>query len=126
MSITFKQYLLEQVSSSAVAGRHITTQELSSAAKRGNIAKKLGLSAVKLKNMSDSEIKAVLNDVGEHDFAPDSDFDADQLRKGTKIEYEHTKSELVAKLIAKDHLAEIPDYYTRLAKMEKAAGKDDD
>lgn len=44
-----------------------------------------------------------------------------QLTKGIKIESEHTKDKNIAKEIALDHLSEIPDYYTRLEKMEKTA-----
>lgn len=42
-----------------------------------------------------------------------------QLRIGVKVESEHTTSQTTAKEIAMDHLSEIPDYYTRLDKMEK-------
>jgi len=45
-----------------------------------------------------------------------------ELKMGMKVELEHTGSTLISEKIAKDHLAEIPDYYTRLLKMEKAAG----
>jgi superfamily II DNA or RNA helicase len=41
-------------------------------------------------------------------------FDAKELRVGTRIEHEHTKSKTLAKKIAKDHLREIPNYYKRL------------
>jgi len=44
-----------------------------------------------------------------------------QLAIGAKIEREHTHSVSKAREIARDHLAEIPDYYTRLKKMEKRA-----
>jgi len=44
-----------------------------------------------------------------------------QLAKGTKTGMEHTTHKGVAKTIAKHHLKEIPDYYTRLDKMEKGA-----
>lgn len=54
---------------------------------------------------------------------PDHLFDADQLKKGTKVEYEHTSNHELAKKIAKDHLVEFPDYYNRLEKMEKKAKK---
>jgi hypothetical protein len=37
---------------------------------------------------------------------------------GIKVEMEHTKNKTIAKRIALDHLAELPDYYTRLLKME--------
>jgi hypothetical protein len=42
-----------------------------------------------------------------------------ELKMGIEVEYEHTNSENMAKEIAMDHLMEIPDYYTRLKKMEK-------
>jgi len=48
-------------------------------------------------------------------------YDLKQLKMGTKIEMEHTDDKLLAEKIAKDHLDEIPDYYTRLIKMEKEA-----
>ena len=46
-----------------------------------------------------------------------------QLRMGVKVESEHTTSQTTAKEIAMDHLSEMPDYYTRLDKMEKEAIK---
>jgi hypothetical protein len=48
----------------------------------------------------------------------------DELSIGVNVETEHTKSKKKAKEIALDHLEEIPDYYTRLKKMEKNAKKD--
>lgn len=42
-----------------------------------------------------------------------------QLRKGIKVEYEHTRDRKMSREIALDHLNELPDYYTRLAKMER-------
>lgn len=44
-----------------------------------------------------------------------------QIRKGIKIEFEHTGCPKKAEEIAKDHLYEFPDYYTRLEKMESSA-----
>ncbi len=52
------------------------------------------------------------------DKAQPSDFDSEQLKKGIKIELEHTNDEDVAKEIAMDHLAEDPEYYTKLSKIE--------
>jgi len=46
-----------------------------------------------------------------------------ELKMGTKIEMEHVDSKAKAQEIAMDHLVEIPDYYTRLKKMEKEAEK---
>ncbi len=53
-----------------------------------------------------------------HGDDPDSDFDKNQLEKGIKVEMEHTDDRSLAKQIAKAHLAEIPDYYDRLKRME--------
>jgi hypothetical protein len=50
------------------------------------------------------------------------DPDPKELEMGIKVEMEHTKSPALSKRISLDHLAEIKDYYTRLAKMEKEAG----
>ena len=47
-----------------------------------------------------------------------------QIEMGKKIEMEHVSDVKLAKEIAMDHLEEIPDYYTRLNKMEKEAKKD--
>ena len=44
-----------------------------------------------------------------------------ELKRGIKIEMEHTPYERISKKIAMDHLVEIPDYYTKLSKMEKDA-----
>ena len=51
----------------------------------------------------------------------EKDVDAGELKKGIKIEMEHTTDPIISKRIALDHLAEIDDYYTRLIKMEKEA-----
>ena len=66
-----------------------------------------------------------LNEVGKHNDTPDSEYDANELKMGIEVEKEHTDDEDLAKKIAKDHLAEVPDYYTRLKKMEKEAGVKD-
>lgn len=41
-----------------------------------------------------------------------------QLKRGIKVEQEHTSDIDVATEIALDHLAEFPDYYDRLKKAE--------
>ena len=53
----------------------------------------------------------------------DSKVDEKQVQMGMKVEMEHTDCECLAYRIALDHLAELPDYYTRLAKMEKEGEK---
>lgn len=52
-----------------------------------------------------------------------SDVSKKQLEMGKKVEMEHTKDPAVAEQVALDHLAEIPDYYTRLDEMEASAKK---
>jgi len=52
-----------------------------------------------------------------------ANIDSKQLKMGIKVELEHTSCPLIAERIAKDHLQEIPDYYTRLDEMEKEAKK---
>lgn len=42
-----------------------------------------------------------------------------QLQIGIEVEKEHTSNYDVAKEIALDHLMELPDYYTKLKKVEK-------
>lgn len=46
-----------------------------------------------------------------------------ELKMGIDIEMEHVNSKTLSKEIAMDHLVEIPDYYTRLKKMEKEGKK---
>lgn len=46
----------------------------------------------------------------------------DQLEKGTKVEMEHTDQAYIAQEIARDHLSEDLNYYTKLRAMEKTAG----
>lgn len=42
-----------------------------------------------------------------------------ELARGIEVEKEHTDNLAVAREIALDHLAEFPDYYTRLSNAEK-------
>lgn len=50
---------------------------------------------------------------------PDEEFDSWELETGIKIEYEHTQNMDLAKIIAKHHLIEFPNYYTYLVGMEE-------
>jgi len=45
--------------------------------------------------------------------------DKRELAAGIEIELEHTRDKRVARCIALAHLQELPDYYTRLWKMER-------
>lgn len=47
--------------------------------------------------------------------------DERELEMGIEVEMEHTKCPMIAERIARDHLSEITDYYTRLAQMEDEA-----
>lgn len=46
----------------------------------------------------------------------DDDYDADELRAGIKEEKEHASIKKIQEIIAKDHLHEVPDYYTEIKK----------
>jgi hypothetical protein len=56
--------------------------------------------------------------IGKHDDTTDDHYDYHELAMGIEAEKEHTNDERTAKNIAKDHLSELPDYYSRLKKME--------
>lgn len=75
-------------------------------------------------------ISFILNEKDEDKFEelkpePKGDPDEQELKMGIEIEKEHTNDEEIAERIARHHLSEIPDYYTRLKKMEKDAGVED-
>jgi len=48
-----------------------------------------------------------------------------QLKKGTKVEKEHTKNIELATTIASQHIDELPNYYDRLSKAEKKPVKEE-
>jgi len=58
---------------------------------------------------------------GKADNRPDSDFNPQQVAEGVKHESEHIDNPEAAKEIAKDHLAENPQYYTDLQQIEKTS-----
>ena len=82
------------------------------------LAKLLNVTGKELDEIGEEAVQTILANIGEHDFSSDSEFDSNQLQLGIETEREHTKSTLIAKLIAKDHLKEDPHYYTKLKKME--------
>lgn len=49
-----------------------------------------------------------------------------EIQMGIKVELEHTDDKKLAKEIALDHMMEMPDYYTKLKKMEKEAGVEEE
>lgn len=66
--------------------------------------------------------KATAKKIGDDLGVDWSKVDAEEFRVGIEVEQEHTDELPKSAQIALDHLAEIPDYYTRLIKMEKEAG----
>lgn len=71
----------------------------------------------------EKKVYAILSDIltGGKSKGKKADVDPEELKKGIAIEQEHTSNLRIAEKIATDHLVEIPDYYTRLAKMEAEA-----
>lgn len=67
--------------------------------------------------------KLSINDIAKKFNVSVSEIQA-QIRKGIKVESEHTSDKEKATEIATDHVSEFPDYYNRLDKMEKKAEKD--
>lgn len=69
-----------------------------------------------------SESEATPSDIipgGLADDKTNDDFDQEQLIRGTVIEFEHTNDVDLATEIARDHLKEDPEYYTKLASIEE-------
>ncbi len=87
------------------------------------LADKLKISPHELEEVGYELLTGLLKGVGKHKEVPVTKFDSEQIKMGLEVEKEHTDSPAIAQQIAKDHLAEIPDYYTRLKKMEDEAKK---
>lgn len=83
------------------------------------LAEKLGMDAHKFETYIYALLGSILG-TGEakKKKITEKDVDKKELEKGIKVEMEHTKNKAIAKRITLDHLAELPDYYTRLTKME--------
>jgi hypothetical protein len=82
------------------------------------IATELGVHVSEVEKLTSSEIKTILKVLGKHDFVSLSKFSKKEYQMGMQVEMEHTTNELVASLIVKDHLMELPDYYSKLKAME--------
>ena len=63
--------------------------------------------------------KSSLRGVGRHNDVPDSKFDSEQIKKGLKVECEHSDDPKIQLAIVKDHLSECNSYYTFLEEMEQ-------
>lgn len=66
----------------------------------------------------EAEYKGKKITIGKHDDKTDSHYHPNELAMGIEDEMEHTNDKRTAKNIAKDHLSEIPDYYSRTRKMK--------
>lgn len=64
-----------------------------------------------------------LNDIAKQHGVSTIELDK-ELKKGIQVELEHVNDEEMAKEIAMDHLVELPNYYTKLEKMEKDSIKE--
>lgn len=78
-----------------------------------------GVKIIDVKKIKESKIKEDKIPGGLGDDMPDDQFDENQLEIGVRVEMEHTVDPDKAREIAKDHLMEDPEYYTKLLKMEK-------
>ena len=50
-------------------------------------------------------------------------YDLEELKRGVQVELEHTPYKVIATIIAKHHLAEDPQYYTKLQQTHKEKSK---
>lgn len=57
---------------------------------------------------------------------PDIEYNLEELKKGIEVELEHTNYRAIATIIAKHHLAEDPEYYTKLKKVESGSVAEDE
>jgi len=80
------------------------------------LADKLGIESDKFEGMIYKLLSSLIHLKGSE--IPDEKFDAEELKMGIEVEKEHVENAEVSKRIAKAHLVELPDYYTRLKKME--------
>lgn len=85
-----------------------------------SFADSIGIEPDKLEGHIYMILSSILNEGKSKNFK--GKYDPEQIKMGVKVEVEHTPNTLIAEKISKDHLSEIPDYYTRLLQMEKAAG----
>jgi hypothetical protein len=86
-----------------------------------SIAEALGIEPSELEDVVYSLLQSFFSN---GKFATQGDItkiDQKEIALGDKVEREHTDNPIIARRIALDHLAEIPDYYSRLSLMESAA-----
>ena len=79
----------------------------------------LGVTKEEIENLEFELCKALCSKIGKHVNHGEETVDKDQLEMGIQHEMEHTNDQYIARLIALDHLYEIPDYYTQQSKVNK-------
>jgi hypothetical protein len=93
----------------------------------GNMNAAAEVGDAEIPDLDFEEVKAAGEKAGlKVDLEADTSMDA--LKRGAKVELEHTNDPLIAAAIASSHIAEFPDYYDALEKMEdelKSKGTDE-
>jgi len=85
-----------------------------------NLANKFNIDPDKLEEVIYSIVASIFNS-GKYINYKGPKFDEDQVKKGIKVELEHTSDPDIAERITRDHLSEIPNYYDLLEDMESKA-----
>lgn len=83
------------------------------------ITKDLNISTDQLLQLEFDLCKSLCSKIGKHISLDKEPFSESQIAKGIKHELEHTNDEYIARMIALDHLYEMPDYYDQLEKIDK-------
>jgi hypothetical protein len=107
-----KKYYTEKVFNLGENEEELTNVNLDSSTKQSNNIEQLA---------KEKEEAGDMIPGGKADDKSPLEFDLEQLSMGVDVENEHTDDPLIAFEIAMDHLAEFPDYYTRLKAMEDQA-----
>lgn len=123
--MSFQEFLVEQEvnkkeeENDKVMGaiiEYFSTHEKPDDAEIHKMAEHFGIDPDEMKNKVYSLLIGLFN-AGKYKENP-VEPDPEELKKGIEVEMEHTTIPAIARRIALDHLSEMKDYYTRLAKME--------
>jgi hypothetical protein len=85
-----------------------------------NFAEEIGLNPHELETHIYMILGDILSEGKSKGFT--GEYNEHELVMGVEVEMEHTTIPCIARKIAQDHLVEIPDYYSRLKRMEEQAG----
>jgi hypothetical protein len=106
------------------AGEYLKLNPSPSEEKERDFAREIGVSHDTLKALFAEVQKGEQMQGGRADGKTPDDFPPEALAQGTHHELEHTADRALAMEIAMDHLAEDPDYYTKLKQIEKSDSDD--